>query len=391
MSRIRISHTTAYRYSEPVSFGIHRLVIRPREGHDLQVETLSLKVSPAAAVSWHRDIFGNSIGLASFSEPADLLEFSSEAVVCRRDHTSHRRLLDVLPIKFPVRYSEMEASVAEGYLKSVYHTESAKLREWAEATFAANSGDDAVLLVEKITEWIHRSIRYRRREDRGVQSPLETLQLRSGSCRDMATLLLEAARALRRRRPFRQRIPGRRRLPRWSGRHTRLGGGLFPRAWMVRLRSQPRRGNLRKTHCLRRQFASARGHAGEWLLLWLQTQLSCNGCSRRYQDRSGQQRDQRPERSHRCVATANGFRNELKRELRKYAAKRFRTAVARSDCSWSSDLSDRLYNRDAGDRAHSNSHDHRDSFLDNCARRRDDGGGDRLLMSAKFAGHHQPG
>ena len=90
----------------------------------------------------------------------------------------------------------MEASVAEGYLKSVYHTESAKLREWAEATFAANSGDNAVLLVEKLTEWIHRSIRYRRREDRGVQSPLETLQLRSGSCRDMATLLLEAARAL---------------------------------------------------------------------------------------------------------------------------------------------------------------------------------------------------
>ena len=178
MSRIRISHTTAYRYSEPVSFGIHRLVIRPREGHDLQVETLSLKVSPAAAISWHRDIFGNSIGLASFSEPADLLEFSSEAVVCRRDHTSYRRLLDVLPIKFPVRYSEIEASVAEGYLKSVYHT------------------DNAVLLVEKITEWIHRSIRYRRREDRGVQSPLETLQLRSGSCRDMATLLLEAARAL---------------------------------------------------------------------------------------------------------------------------------------------------------------------------------------------------
>ena len=197
MIRIRISHTTAYRYSEPVSFGIHRLVIRPREGHDLQVENLSLKVSPAAAVSWHRDIFGNSIALASFSEPADLLEFSSEAVVCRRDHTSHRRLLDVLPIKFPVRYSEIEASVAGGYLDSVYRTETEELREWAEATFAPNSGDDAVLLVERINEWIHRSVRYRRREDRGVQSSLETLRLGSGSCRDMATLLLETARALR--------------------------------------------------------------------------------------------------------------------------------------------------------------------------------------------------
>ena len=197
MSRLGISHTTAYRYAEPVSFGLHRLVIRPREGHDLQVESLSLRVSPSAAVSWHRDIFGNSIALAAFSEPADLLEFSSEAVVCRSDHTSHRHLLAVLPIKFPVEYSEIEASVAEGYLESVYRNENERIREWAEATFAPHSGDDAVLLVEKINEWIHRSIRYRRREDRGVQSPLETLRLESGSCRDMATLLLEAARALR--------------------------------------------------------------------------------------------------------------------------------------------------------------------------------------------------
>jgi transglutaminase-like putative cysteine protease len=44
--------------------------------------------------------------------------------------------------------------------------------------------------------WIYQNIRYRRREERGVQSPLETLRLAAGSCRDMATLLLEAARSL---------------------------------------------------------------------------------------------------------------------------------------------------------------------------------------------------
>ena len=85
MSRVRIVHTTTYRYAEPVAFGIHKLVVRPREGHDLQVENLSLRISPAGAVSWHRDIFGNSIALTSFSEPSDLLEFSSEATVFRRD------------------------------------------------------------------------------------------------------------------------------------------------------------------------------------------------------------------------------------------------------------------------------------------------------------------
>ncbi len=197
MTRVRICHTTTYRYAEPVAFGIHRLVIRPREGHDVQVESLSLGVNPAGAVSWHRDIFGNSIALASFSEPADFLEFSSEAVVFRRDHLSHRRLLDVLPVTFPVQYSGIEGPVALGYLESAYREESNELLEWAARTFRPRQGDDAVHLVHEINRWIYRSIRYRRREERGVQSPLQTLRLGSGSCRDMATLLLEAARSLR--------------------------------------------------------------------------------------------------------------------------------------------------------------------------------------------------
>ena len=197
MSRIKIIHTTTYRYAEPVAFGIHRLVVRPREGHDVQVENFSLRICPAGAVSWHRDIFGNSIALASFSEPSDFLEFSSEAIVFRRDHASHRRLLDVLPVTLPVQYSSLEAPVALGYLEPAYREESAGLRDWTMRTFAPKQGDDAVQLVHEINTWIYRSIRYRRREDRGVQSPLETLKLQSGSCRDMATLILEIVRTLR--------------------------------------------------------------------------------------------------------------------------------------------------------------------------------------------------
>ena len=106
-------------------------MIGPREGHDVQVENLSLRIGSAGAVSWHRDIFGNSLALASFSEPADILEFSSEAIVFRRDHTSHRRLLDVLPVRFPVQYSGIESPVALGYLESVYRDEGSQLQDWA--------------------------------------------------------------------------------------------------------------------------------------------------------------------------------------------------------------------------------------------------------------------
>jgi transglutaminase-like putative cysteine protease len=197
MSRIRIVHSTAYRYAEPVAFGLHRLVVRPREGHDIQVENLTLRISPACAVSWHRDIFGNSVALASFSESSDFLEFVSDATVFRRDHTSHRRLLDIFPVRLPVEYPDLEGPIARGYLESAYPEETVRLHDWAITTFSPRQGDDAVLLVREINRWIYRSIRYRRREDRGVQTPLETLNLQSGSCRDMATLLLEIARALK--------------------------------------------------------------------------------------------------------------------------------------------------------------------------------------------------
>ena len=50
--------------------------------------------------------------------------------------------------------------------------------------------------MQALCELIHRSIAYQRRNQKGVQTPARTLELRSGSCRDMATLMMEAARLL---------------------------------------------------------------------------------------------------------------------------------------------------------------------------------------------------
>ncbi len=196
MSRLRITHTTTYRYAEPVEFGIHRLVVRPREGHDLQVESLSLAVTPACRITWHRDIFGNSIALARFLERSPVLEFRNEVVVARREPDSHHGLLDVLPVKLPVEYLHTENAVTRGYIAPAYPEESIDLRQWVIGTFSPSDGQDAVELVHDLSRWIYKNISYRRREDRGVQTPLDTLRLKSGSCRDMATLLLETVRAL---------------------------------------------------------------------------------------------------------------------------------------------------------------------------------------------------
>ena len=197
MSRLRIIHTTTYYYSQPVEFGLHRLVLRPREGHDVQIEALTLTVTPECRVTWHRDLFGNSVALVCFLEASDTLQIRNEVVVSRRDVDSHRGLLDAMPVKLPLEYPAIERAAAQGYIDPVYPEETNALHQWVQRTFSPREGQDAVQLTHEIGQWIHDNIAYRRREDRGVQTPSATLNLRSGSCRDMATLLLEALRTLK--------------------------------------------------------------------------------------------------------------------------------------------------------------------------------------------------
>lgn len=83
MTTLRIEHLTSYFYSQPVAFGEHRLVLRPREGHDVRVLEMQLDITPAHRLLWSRDVFGNSIALVDFVEPADKLEIRSEVVIQR--------------------------------------------------------------------------------------------------------------------------------------------------------------------------------------------------------------------------------------------------------------------------------------------------------------------
>ena len=46
-------------------------MLRPREGHDLRIEQMRLDLSPAHRLRWIRDVFGNSIALVDWLEPAD--------------------------------------------------------------------------------------------------------------------------------------------------------------------------------------------------------------------------------------------------------------------------------------------------------------------------------
>ena len=47
MRLLTVRHVTTYRYAEPVQFGEHRMMFRPRESHDLRLVRTQLDIRAA--------------------------------------------------------------------------------------------------------------------------------------------------------------------------------------------------------------------------------------------------------------------------------------------------------------------------------------------------------
>ena len=192
MSRLQIEHSTIYSYHQPVTLGRHRLVLRPREGHDVHVEQMNLHISPAHEIIWSRDVFSNSVAIVDFFAPTDRLEIISNVIIDRTMH-SERVGGDLYRVMLPFQYDATESAVTNSYLLLSFPEDQAVVQTWVSQFTAAG---DAEKLLMSICTRIRDQIKYQRRDVRGVQTPSQTLQLQSGSCRDMATLMMDAARKL---------------------------------------------------------------------------------------------------------------------------------------------------------------------------------------------------
>lgn len=196
MSTLLIHHRTVYSYASPVTFGRHRLVIRPREGHDVSVTSMELSISPRHHVTWIRDVFGNSVAIVDFEESAAELSIDSKVLIVRALPFPREYLNRPWQVPYPVTYDPMETAVAAAYTASSYPDDVEAVQHWIKEHEHAAQAEDAENTINELNLLIHRTIGYRRREERGVQTPQSTLQKRTGSCRDMATLMLEAARLM---------------------------------------------------------------------------------------------------------------------------------------------------------------------------------------------------
>lgn len=198
MTILEVTHTTIYRYSQPVRFGDHRLMFRPRDSHDMRLREALLTISPPpASIRWLHDVFGNSIAIAAFDAMADELRFDSVIRLEPFPIDGPEFPIEEYARVYPFSYSAEEIPDLGRTIERHYPDPEHKVDAWAR-DFVVNAGQpaDTLAVLAAMTEGIHRGFTYAAREAEGTQTPVETLESRSGTCRDFALLMMEAVRSL---------------------------------------------------------------------------------------------------------------------------------------------------------------------------------------------------
>jgi len=196
MQRLRIKHLTEYFFAGNVMLQQHRLLIRPREGHDVRIESSMLNITPAYSIKWYRDVFDNSMALVSFLEPTNKLTIASEVVIQHYEEAPLDFFIEDYAINYPFSYAEADWADLAAFQQPVFPNDQHKVNNWLMQLGLRNGNIPTVNLLMTLNQAINRQFRYQIREEAGVQSPTYTINNGSGSCRDYTTLFIEACRCL---------------------------------------------------------------------------------------------------------------------------------------------------------------------------------------------------
>lgn len=195
MKYLTVRHETRYSYSAPVRFGTHRLMLRPRDSHDLRLVDAELTLSPPGDTRWMHDVFGNSVAQVEFAQTA------SELMIVSTLHIEHYGLTrPVFPIApeaqvYPFVYSGNDRSDLGRLLDRHYPDPNGLVDAWAKQ-FVSGRFMSTYNLLSNMNGAIRNQFAYNTRYEEGTQTPIETLQRMSGTCRDFALLFIEAVRSL---------------------------------------------------------------------------------------------------------------------------------------------------------------------------------------------------
>ena len=169
----------------------HIVRLRPAPHCRSHILSYSLKVEPEGHfINWQQDAFANYLARLVFPEPATEFKVTVDLVTEMSVYNPFDFFLEPEAEHFPFKYDAATQLELQPYL--VTEPQTPALVEFLD-TVDISRRRTIDFLVD-INQKLQHKIRYVIRMEPGVQTPEETLNLASGSCRDSAWLLVQALR-----------------------------------------------------------------------------------------------------------------------------------------------------------------------------------------------------
>ncbi len=193
--RVALHHKTSYRYDRLVNLGPHEIRLRPAAHARTPILAYSLTIEPKQHfLNWQQDPYGNYIARAVFPERTQVLDFTVDLVADMTVINPFDFFVEAYAEQFPFSYTEQLEFELGAYRKVEPATP--LLKAWMAAARKALCDKPIVTadFLVALNQRLQNTIRYLVRLEPGVQTPEQTLQLGSGSCRDSGWLLVHILR-----------------------------------------------------------------------------------------------------------------------------------------------------------------------------------------------------
>ncbi len=186
-----LSHITHYRYDRLVDLGPQIVRLRPAPHCRSKIISYSLKVEPAGHfVNWQQDPFANYQARLVFPEKVSEFKVTVDAIFEMAVYNPFDFFLEPEAEEFPFSYApELKEELAP-YLTP--DTVTPLLQAYLDKIDRTQRR--TVIFLVELNQMLSQDIKYLIRMEPGVQTPEETLELASGSCRDSAWLLVQLLR-----------------------------------------------------------------------------------------------------------------------------------------------------------------------------------------------------
>ena len=190
---VALKHETIYRYDRRIGMGAQVIRLRPAPHARTPILSYSMKIEPALHfLNWQQDPFGNYLARVVIPEETEIFSVTVDVVADMAVINPFDFFVEESATEWPFEYDPALKKELAPYLD----IEPAGQRFAKYVAGIDKSKQTAIDFLIDLNRSLQSDVRYLIRMEPGVQTPEETLELASGSCRDSAWLLVQILRNL---------------------------------------------------------------------------------------------------------------------------------------------------------------------------------------------------